>query len=123
MVATRATCDRLHVGCVIVRENRIITTGYNGAPPGQLHCDDGGHLMIEGHCHRTVHAEANAVAVAAKNGINLDDTTCYLTHAPCLTCAKLLYTAGVCEVIIKHRHGDDRFQETLFAYREGIRYV
>jgi dCMP deaminase len=94
-VSTRATCDRLHVGCVITRNKHILATGCNGALPGEDHCDDVGHLMVEGHCKRTVHAEVNAVAQAAQEGTSLRDSTAYLTHSPCLDCFKVLVTAGI----------------------------
>lgn len=95
LVATRATCDRAHVGCIIVRERIILATGYNGSLPGEVHCDDVGHLMIEGHCCRTNHAEANAISHAARNGISLSNSVAYVTHAPCYTCYKLLRSAGI----------------------------
>ena len=94
-VATRSTCDRKHVGCVLVRDRSILATGYNGSIRGQLHCDDAGHLMVEGHCVRTVHAEVNAVAQAAKNGTALDRADAYVTAYPCLGCFKMLVNAGV----------------------------
>src|SRR6478752_7299854 len=78
-VATRATCDRKLVGAVIVRDKNILATGYNGSIRGLGHCDDEGHMMEEGHCVRTIHAEANAVIQAAKNGIRIEAATIYVT--------------------------------------------
>lgn len=97
MVATRSTCNRKQVGCVIVRDNRILVTGYNGSLPKQSHCTDDGCYMDETgkHCLRTTHAEANAVAQAAQYGISLAGTTVYCTLRPCITCDKLLAAAGV----------------------------
>lgn len=96
MIATRATCDRLHVGCVIVsNKNIVLATGYNGSVVGASHCDDVGHLMIDNHCVRTVHAEANAISCAAKYGHALDESIAYVTHEPCLTCFKLLVNSGI----------------------------
>ena len=95
LVATRATCDRAHVGCVIVKDKHILSTGFNGSVSGAPHCDDEGHFMEDGHCIRTSHAEANAVAQAAKLGIGLAGSTAYVTHRPCLGCARLLLQAGV----------------------------
>lgn len=95
VVATRATCPRRSVGCVIVRGNRILTTGFNGSLAGEPHCTDVGCDMQHGHCVRTVHAEANAVAQAARNGIALDDATAYVTLEPCRRCAALLASAGI----------------------------
>jgi dCMP deaminase len=94
-VATRATCDRKHIGCVFVKENRIITTGYNGSIPGTEHCDDAGHMMINDHCERTVHAEVNAICQAARMGSPLDGCTVYLTDYPCWNCFKAMASAGV----------------------------
>ena len=78
-VSTRSTCDRKHVGAVIVRDKVILSTGYNGSLRGAPHCDDVGHDMENGHCVRTMHAEANAVAQAAKNGVNINNygNLCY----------------------------------------------
>jgi dCMP deaminase len=104
-VATRSTCDRLHVGCVITRNKHILTTGCNGALPGEAHCDDVGHLMLNCHCKRTVHAEVNAVAQAALEGISLRDSIAYLTHSPCLDCFKVLVTAGVKEIWFSKAYG------------------
>lgn len=95
LVATRSTCDRMHVGCVIVRDNIILSTGYNGSLRGAKHCDDAGHEMVDGHCVRTVHAEVNAICQAARLGIKLDGATAYVTHEPCHRCAKALWQAGV----------------------------
>lgn len=94
-VATRATCPRLHVGAVLVRENRIIVTGYNGSLPGEEHCEDVGCEMVDGHCTRTIHAELNAILHAAKEGISTNGTIAYLTHEPCPRCVKHLRAAGV----------------------------
>ena len=82
MVATRSTCDRKHVGAVIVRDKMILTTGYNGSIRGLGHCDDEGHLMEDGHCVRTVHAEANAIVQAACNGVRVDGADIYVTASP-----------------------------------------
>jgi dCMP deaminase len=98
--ASRATCDRKHVGCVLVKDKRIISTGYNGSMPGQPHCDDVGHeLNSDGGCIRTSHAEASAITQAARFGIGTSDSIVYCTMMPCYTCAKLLVMAGVKEVV------------------------
>jgi dCMP deaminase len=78
-VATRSTCDRKHVGAVVVRDRMILTTGYNGSIRGAPHCEDAGHLMEDGHCVRTVHAEANAIVQAARNGVRIDGGHIYVT--------------------------------------------
>jgi dCMP deaminase len=97
LYASRSTCDRKHVGCVLVRANRLISAGYNGSMPGAPHCDDVGHLFFKGRdgCQRTSHAEANAVAQAALNGHSTSGCEAYVTTLPCLTCAKLLNMAGI----------------------------
>jgi len=121
-VATRATCDRAHVGVVFTRDNRILVTGYNGSVSGSLHCDEVGHLMIDGHCKRTVHAEANAICDAARRGIDLNDSDVYLTHTPCFECAKLLVSVGVKRVVCKSSYRvNDASLEMLSS--NGIRYI
>lgn len=101
MVATRSTCDRAHVGCVIVRDHRIIATGYNGSLPGHPHCDDVGHDITNGHCVRTIHAEANAILESNERS---HGATAYCTHYPCLACAKLLLRAGIIQVVYDHAY-------------------
>lgn len=98
-VATRATCDRKLVGCVLVQENNIVATGYNGSVPKWDHCDDVGHIVIDGSCVRTTHAEQNAICQAAKRGIPLRGSTAYVTCEPCWVCFKLLITAGVERIV------------------------
>jgi len=96
IVATRSTCDRAMVGCVLVnKDNRIISTGYNGSISNNPHCDDIGHTMRDGHCIATIHAEMNALLYCAKEGISVKDSTCYVTHFPCLNCTKALLQAGI----------------------------
>ena len=99
MASTRATCPRRHVGCVVVYDNRLLATGYNGSPPGEDHCDKYGCIMQDNHCVRTVHAEANAIAQAAAEGISLYGSTAYVTFQPCIVCCKLLLSAGVHKVV------------------------
>jgi dCMP deaminase len=98
-VSERSTCDRAMVGCVLVRDKRILTTGFNGSPSGQGHCDEIGHLMVEGHCVRTIHAETNAIIQAALHGVSSRDATCYVTHLPCINCTKALINAGVARIV------------------------
>ena len=97
--STRSTCDRAHVGCVIVDEERAIVTGYNGSLSGHEHCDDIGHLLVNNSCQRTVHAEENAVSFAATKGIALNGLKAYITHFPCWRCFRLLAGAGIKEII------------------------
>ncbi|MEK7608100.1 MAG: dCMP deaminase family protein [Patescibacteria group bacterium] len=101
IVATRSTCNRRSVGAVLVRARVILSTGYNGAPRGMEHCDESGHEIVDGHCVRTVHAEANALVQAARNGISIDGSTMYLTHSPCYDCFKMMVNGGVSAVYYK----------------------
>lgn len=98
-VSERSTCDRAMVGCVLVLEKRILTTGFNGSPSGQPHCDEVGHLMVDGHCVRTIHAETNAIIQAALHGVSTKGATCYVTHFPCMNCAKVLVNAGIVRLV------------------------
>ena len=98
-VSERSTCDRAFVGCVLVLEKRILTTGFNGSPAGQPHCDEIGHLMVEGHCVRTIHAEMNAIIQAALHGVSTKGSTCYVTHFPCINCTKALINAGITRLV------------------------
>ncbi len=112
-VAERSTCNRAHVGAVIVRDRRILTTGYNGAPSGLPHCDDVGHLIIDGHCVRALHAEQNAIIQAALHGVNIAQSTIYVTHQPCLTCAKMIINAGIRRVVYAGNYPDEHSRAFL----------
>lgn len=120
LTATRATCDRKHVGCVLVKDNRQIAGGYNGSISGLEHCDDIGHDMHESHCVRTVHAEANAIADAARRGARLEGATAYVTALPCWLCFKLLAQAGIRRVVYgeAYRANDELAQRTFVAAEE-----
>ena len=123
-VAKRATCDRGRCGCVIVKDKRIMTTGYVGSPAGLLHCDEAGHDMrkvigydgkISQHCVRTLHAEQNAIIQAAKFGIPLDGSTLYCKMTPCRTCAMIIINSGIKRVVCeKHYHAD---QDTIKLFK------
>jgi dCMP deaminase len=91
--------DRAFVGCVLVLEKRILTTGFNGSPAGQSHCDEIGHLLVDGHCVRTIHAETNAIIQAALHGVSTKGATCYVTHLPCINCTKALINAGIARIV------------------------
>lgn len=99
VVAKRSTCNRRSVGAVLVRDKRILTTGYNGSPPGLPHCTDDGCLIVDGHCVRAIHAEQNAIVQGALHGIDLRGATCYVTSSPCVHCAKMLIAAGVVRIV------------------------
>lgn len=114
MVATRSTCDRAFVGCVIVNDDhRIVSTGYNGSVSGNPHCDEIGHKMREGHCIRTIHAEMNALLYCAREGISVKDCTAYVTHFPCLNCTKALIQAGIKKIIYHEGYRIDDFAVEL----------
>jgi dCMP deaminase len=112
-VATRATCPRASVGCVMVREHRILTTGYNGAPRGIPHCTDVGCMVVNEHCQRATHAEANALVQAALHGVRLDGATAYCTHQPCVNCSKLLISAGVVKIVFERTYVDEIAMQLL----------
>ncbi|MBP8975319.1 MAG: deaminase [Bacteroidetes bacterium] len=120
-VATRSTCNRKHVGAVIVRDRTILSTGYNGSLRGAPHCIDVGCEMENAHCVRTVHAEANAVAQAARNGVKIDGGEAYITASPCLTCFKLLANSGITKIYYNEFYRDDRI--TRYAREAKIKLV
>jgi dCMP deaminase len=120
-VSTRSTCGRKHVGAVIVRDRTILSTGYNGSLRGAPHCDDAGHDMENDHCVRTVHAEANAIAQAAKQGVRIDQAEIYVTASPCLTCFKLVANAGITKIYYKEFYRDERITE--YAKQAGVKLV
>lgn len=120
-VATRSTCDRKHVGAVIVREKMILSTGYNGSIRGLAHCDEVGHEMENGHCVRTVHAEANAIVQAARNGVAIDGADIYVTASPCYNCFKLIANAGISRVFYGEFYRDDRIR--THAKEAGIELI
>lgn len=94
-VSERATCNRKHVGAIIVKDKHIIATGYNGSMPEALHCDDVGHMMENNHCVRTVHAEINAITQCAKRGISCEGAAIYINTFPCWNCFKTIVSAGI----------------------------
>lgn len=112
-IAKRATCDRGRAGCVIVKDKRILATGYVGSPAGLAHCDEAGHLLrdvvspdgsMSKHCIRTIHAEQNAICQAAHFGIPLEDSTLYCKMEPCFTCAKMIVNCGIKRVVCAGRY-------------------
>ncbi|PIY96915.1 MAG: dCMP deaminase [Candidatus Kerfeldbacteria bacterium CG_4_10_14_0_8_um_filter_42_10] len=101
IVSTRSTCDRLHAGAVLVKNNRIVATGYNGSPPGLPHCDEVGHLMEEGHCVRTIHAEHNVLLqTAVIPGGSTEGSTLYANYTPCIHCAKYIVACRIKRIVI-----------------------
>lgn len=113
-VASRSTCDRAFVGCVLVNDdNRIVSSGYNGSISGRPHCDEIGHTMREGHCIATIHAEINALIYCAKEGISVKNCTAYITHFPCLNCTKALIQAGIKQIYYKNDYRVDEYAVEL----------
>ncbi len=100
LVSERATCPRMHVGCVLVKDKQILATGYNGSIPGDAHCEDDGCIIVDNHCVRTNHAEINAITQCATHGVNTSGSTAYVTNMPCTTCSKALIAAGVKEIVV-----------------------
>jgi dCMP deaminase len=93
----RATCPRLKVGAVLVKDNRVISTGYNGSLPGEVHCEDVGCLLVDGRCKRTIHAEVNAISQV--KWLKRSGSTLYTTHAPCSACMRTIIHSGIIHVI------------------------
>jgi len=120
-VARRATCPRKHVGAVIVRDRRILSTGYNGSLRGLPHCDEVGCLMEDGHCVATVHAEANAILQAAMNGVRIEGGEIYTTASPCWPCFKLIANSGITKVYFGEFYRDERSIQV--AKNAGIELV
>lgn len=134
LVSTRATCPRRSVGAVLVKDRRILATGYNGAPQGLPHCPEGGQdhdwplgCMRAGHCIRSLHAEQNVLLQAAKIGIPCEGSTMYVTCQPCNACAKMIINAGIVGVVYEGDYPDE-FSKELFKqshldvrlYRNGL---
>ncbi|MGL4790891.1 MAG: deoxycytidylate deaminase [Anaerotignaceae bacterium] len=122
IVKTRSTCLRRQVGAVIVRDNRIITTGYNGSPTGTYHCSDKGTCpriemnIPSGERHelcRALHAEQNAIIQAANMGVSTDNSTLYVTTQPCVICAKMCINAGIKKIVYKGPYPDKLSIEML----------
>ena len=113
--ATRTTCLRRSVGAVIVKDRRVLATGYNGASQGLTHCEELGCLRQQlnvpsGQRHelcRALHAEQNAIITAARYGVNIDGATIYVTTQPCVVCAKMLINAGITEIVYKNPYPDE----------------
>ena len=120
-VATRSTCDRKHVGAVIVRGKTILATGYNGSIRGLAHWDDAGHEMENTHCVRTIHAEANAIVQSARHGVRLEDSEIYVTASPCYDCFKLIANAGINKIYFGDFYRDEQIME--HAKELGIELV
>jgi len=121
LVSSRSTCLRRQIGAVFVREKRVLTTGYNGAPGGLKHCEEVGCIreregIPSGERHelcRGIHAEQNAILQAAQFGISLRDSVLYCTNQPCVLCAKMLINTGVKRIVVRDGYPDKLSQQML----------
>jgi len=118
VVSSRSTCPRKFVGAVIVRDKTILSTGYNGSIRGMPHCSDVGHMMENDHCVATIHAEANAIIQAAKNGVTIDGATIYVTASPCWNCFKEIANGGIRRICYGEFYRDQRIFDV--SQRLGI---
>ncbi|WP_010531052.1 ComE operon protein 2 [Lentibacillus jeotgali] len=115
LLALRSTCTRLMVGATIARDKRIIAGGYNGSVSGGVHCIDEGCYVIDGHCVRTIHAEANALLQCAKFGVPTEGAEIYVTHFPCLQCCKQIIQAGIKTLYYAEDYKNHPYAEELFS--------
>lgn len=131
-VAERSTCTRAKVGALIARDKNILATGYNGSPAGMPHCTDVGCLVyssttptgeVEENCFRTIHAEINAIAQAAKNGATIRDADVYITHTPCIHCFKVLINTGIRRVFYERVYKLHTLDELLRHTSVELRQV
>ena len=122
LVAERSTCSRARIGAVVVKERNIIATGYNGSPSGMPHCLDAGCLIyrtitpdgtVEENCFRTIHAEVNAIAQAARNGTSIDGASIYITASPCIHCLKVIVNVGMKTIYYAKPYKIHTIQEML----------
>lgn len=124
VISQRGTCERAQVGCVIAQEGRPISTGYVGAPSGLPHCTEVGcEIGPDSGCIRSVHAEANAIAFAARHGTRTDGATLYSTHAPCRACSKLIINAGITQVFFEQDYRDMSGVELLLRAGVQVNYA
>lgn len=114
VASLRSTCTRLEVGAIIVRNNRIIASGYNGSVDDSSHCIDEGCLVVDSHCVRTVHAEMNALLQCARFGVPTEQTEMYVTHFPCLPCTKHIIQAGIHKIYYEADYRNDPIAIQLF---------
>lgn len=131
VVGKRGTCDRGRNGAVLVKNKRILTTGYVGSPAGLPHCDEVGHLMSETidsegnkskHCIRTTHAEQNAIVQAALHGVSTEGATLYVKFVPCFACCKMIINAGIKKVVAEKDYHDSGFTKEFFR-QAGVELV
>tara|TARA_B100001248_G_scaffold249277_1_gene222347 strand:+ start:2912 stop:3355 length:444 start_codon:yes stop_codon:yes gene_type:complete len=111
LISSRSACNRLHVGCVLVKDNRVISSGYNGFLPNMPHKS----RVRDNHEQATVHAEQNCIADCAKRGISTENATAYITHYPCINCCKILLASGIKEIIYDSEYGNDEIVAELLS--------
>lgn len=116
MISKRSSCERLHVGCVITKDNRILSTGYNGHIKGAPHSSK----IVEGHEQMTIHAETNTIADAASRGTKINESTVYVTHYPCINCTKNLIASGATTVIYGEDYHNNPICEELFKLAKVV---
>ncbi len=121
--STRSTCDRKQVGAVVVRDRTILSTGYNGSIRGMPHCDEAGHMMENDHCVATIHAEANAILQAAKNGVMIDGAELYTTASPCWNCFKMMANSGIRRIYYGEFYRDPRSLEVARQLRIELTHL
>lgn len=111
LISSRSACERLHVGCVLVKDTRVISVGYNGFLPKTPHKS----IIRDGHEQATVHAEQNSISDCAKRGISCENATAYITHYPCINCAKILASSGIIEIKYHEDYHNDPIVSELLA--------
>lgn len=121
-VRKRGTCNRGQTACIITKNNYILATGYVGSISGMPHCDDAGHLMENGSCIRTLHAESNAIAQCAKLGISIQGATLYSFLFPCLSCTKLIIQSGIIRVIAEFDYQKSKLSKQ-FLNDAGVAWI
>ena len=115
VTAKRSPCERLHVGCILVKDNRIVSQGYNGFLPGCSHQS----IIRDGHEQATVHAEQNAIADCAKRGVSCEECVAYITHYPCIICCRILLAAGIKYIKYIHDYRNDELV-SYFTRNMGV---
>lgn len=116
LISARSSCNRLHVGCILVKDNRILSAGYNGFLKQSPHIS----RVIDDHEQATIHAEINSVAHCAQSGISTNNSTCYITHFPCINCFKCLVSAGIKNIIYLHDYKNNQIVKEL-ALESGVK--
>lgn len=123
VISKRATCDRGRSSALIVKDNRVLSTGYVGSPSGLPHCDNVGHQMfkvdnqqglVSLHCYRTLHAEHNAILQAARKGYSVEGATMYSTMEPCRNCAMAIIAVGIIRVVAKSSYHASQESKQMF---------